>query len=376
MYRFFYKLTILVFCLYATVPVIAGGTRDKSRLNEAITQDEHSFGQEEYGQEIDGYIHIIGIGKDNYREARNVAIDNLVLQLGLVEVFSRYTKEVYRITNDFESLKEKNSITSTKGEASTFSRITSRTLLPPLGKIHYMRDKDYYYCHVYVRNDDKEKIRTIIEITNFFQPDDAGNDESMYALYVRKVLEINTMLTSQQAISLAQRLEGEFFVATRVIDNTVYVCPRDRYETKIIDFLNRHFSRVAKNGNKASIYEPDFKALEQDGLSLRLMRVNTNIPLPELNYVLRQNGLDMAEKSSRERFECNISFKENQRTYGFNINVDVGIIDKRDNRVLLSETLVSPNYSRINTSQQVMAVMKKELVALMEKALPYILINY
>jgi hypothetical protein len=215
----------------------------------------------------------------------------------------------------------------------------------------------------------------MLEILRFFSSD-IKEGESWSSFYVRKIMVLRTMHTSRQAVDLANILENQFFIQTLIRGNTVYVFPRCRYEHKVLGFLDTIYGRVEKNGNEIVLREPKAEAFNRnDVFVLRSMRINSNRPVPGLNYILRQNGLIVANKTTNERFLCTITFTEFERVFGTSVNVGIDIIDRKEEVLLLSHTLSSHNYPKFHSSA-IIASMKNELADFMRTALPAFLINY
>ena len=357
---------LMSLCSCATIPSIVQNPNKNSQTEEA-------FHQEETIGDIDGYIHISGRAKEGYKEARQDAIEQLLLYLGALEIRSRNVIESFIVSSNFENSKGISTVKA-REEASMITATESLAILPPIGKIELGRDKTYYYANIYFSKNDRDRIITMIDITRAF-PIEIKNDESMSTSYFRKVIALNTMLTSSHAATLANILESEFLVSTLIRDNTVYVYPRDRYENRVIRFLEQYFGKVEKNGNEIILREPIIAPIERkDAFDLRSIRINGNVSIPEFNSIIRQNGLGIANTTTQERFLCTINFSEFEKAYGTSVNVKIEVTDKKENIVLLSRTLISPNYSC--NSEQIMCSMKDELIEFMQITLPALLINY
>jgi len=340
------------------------------------TRDEilkETFSDEGYSQETQGYTYFKGISSESPQGALWDAMEKLLLNLGVMELSVRSTNDARRVFHEFESSNGVYSQTVTSGEYSQARTESGRTVLPMV-MIQEWRTKNFYYCRLSFKNEDKEKIMNLMQALMFFPP---GEEEtSLSAYYYRRIMVLKTMLSSRQAADLAGRLENEFFIQTAVRDNTVFIFPRDLYENRVLVFLQNCFDRVEKaNGNEVNLREPRFDVFARNSLALRNIAIKSNVPLPELHYVFRQNGLDIADLASVERFLCTVEFTANERSYSTAFQVEVKIFDKKNDQVLLSHTLISPYFQKY-TQTQIMAAMKNELVKFLEATLPQILIVY
>ena len=322
------------------------------------------------------FTQITGRAREGYEEARRDAIKLLILHLGTTEIFKRYLSEATRLTEDVQNPNGYFNTISTREKASISSMIHSHAVLPPIYKIDNSRDEELYYTTIYVKNSDLEKFFTIIDVLRYF-PFDKQQEESIMDFYIRKVIALKTNFTTGQASALANLLEKQFFISTVIRKNTIYIYPRDRYETRILAFFTQCFGRVQKNGNEIQLSQFDFTMLErQNSLNLRIIRIDSDTPIPNLNYIMRQNGLDIAGKqSANERFACTINFSEYNKSFSTSIKVDIEIVDRLDEQLLLSTTLISPNFPKYSNIQA-KVFMKNKTAEYIQAALPWILAAY
>jgi len=366
MQKVYIYLMILFFV--SLFPAMAKGSKENKKESKMET-----IAKEEPG-EIEGYIHIIGLSRESYESARVEATTQLLYHLGLVNIDTRTFIDLFSITDGFEKTpNERYTPAKVKDVSSKTVNIYGSATLPPLGKIILTRQDEYYCCHFYLESYQKFLLMNILEIVKHF-PYDASKDGSIMDFYSQKILVIQTMFTSRQAVELANQLEQSFFISTHTIQNLVYIFPRDRVEFKIVNYLSQHFEQVSKNGNEIRVNFPNYELMERK-FDLRSMIVKSNMPVPELNHILKKNGLSSTtEKAEASRFFCVIEYREVEKDYSRSAEVEVQIFDRLDYRCLLSDTLITKNYASYYPG--IINIAKQELVDFLDAKLPLILIDY
>jgi hypothetical protein len=357
-------------------PATATDSR-KEVKNKASADPHDGYDYPEYATETEeGYILIRGQSGKDFREARLDSLEKLTLLLGESEWSIISVSEASRIFDEFEDPGMTRRAVSIRGESSTSTRGTAHSLLPPIEKIEEWSDRNFFYSTLFIKTEDRMKTKSMIEAIKFFKREEGEESMNMGMFYAQKILVLNSVSTARQAASLANLLEKTFFVQTVVArDNKIFLYPKDRYESRVVSFLEEYFERVDHTeGNEINLFgRGRLEAFADNGLNLRVMKITSNQSVPELYHILRENGI--TEGMSRPRFVCDINFQEFNKNLTYSVNIDIRIIDKKDDRVLLSHTLISPNYIR-NASVQALSLMKQTLADYMAENLPQILISY
>jgi hypothetical protein len=303
-----------------------------------------------------------------------------MMELGSVDISFVDQLEMKYIAYEFEGV-QRNATTEIQANVNYMER--GWLDIPPLGKIYYTRDAAYFYCHIYLKKTDKEQLEKIIGIIKYFPTEKISSYPSVRIFYEQEILEIRTLLTSGQSMVLSNMLEQNFFVNTKVFfsdtANYIYLYPRSGHETKILQFLNKYFGKVEHNGNTIRLNYPNSVLSQNKNDSniwnIRIMRINSNIPIPELYGIIQKNGLTAVTQPANERFVLIINVQKYSKAFGSSMSADIGIIDARDHRLLVSHTIVTPNFQK-HAFSQITASIKEEIIIFLNKNLPLILQDY
>jgi hypothetical protein len=316
-----------------------------------------------------GLIRILGVSPLGHQEARKDAITQLIFLLGETEI---------TMVNVVESGRENGR--QTKDEAVSYYAEAVDSILPQFAKIEYIDDAPLSHCRIYLHEKDVDKIRNIISVSRYIPEELIKEYSSLGSFYAKEILVVDTsLLTSGITGTIGRILEQEFFIRAIVANNAVYLYPGSRYGDRIIDFLGGLFGKIERFGNEIRVGRPSPNILSwnpDENYNIRLIKVNTNHPVPELNAIMLRNGLSPVNASAKNRFSCNVRFSENKGNYGLGYHVVIEFIDNRDMSLLLSKTLVSLNYSHYNNSDMILENIKEELAAYISHILPTLLENY
>ncbi|MCL2137995.1 MAG: hypothetical protein FWH41_00510 [Treponema sp.] len=341
--------------------------------------DEYFNGNEEKSN-FDDLEFLIGRAKGSYKKAREDFIDQLLSYLGLNEVRSKTVLEYSENKRELESYsKNLHNFTSSENN-SLISELNAIALLPPFYDALYFMDRDIYCAKIWFRRQDKEEIQDIMGAVSFFFGK-MEKDQSIREFFDEKILLIQVPSYPHFLPELAYLLESEFFISSAIRNDSILVYPRDKYEARIVNFIEQNIGNIVKVGNKINIHLNlsgfnMFRSSNNEKFNLRQIKLVNNIPIPEIYSVFDANGLNLAkDNTSNARFSCEISISRQAQKFATSFAAGLTLLDEKENYVLLSDTIFTPNYLSGNPSI-IMSELKKLIINYFIINLPQALANY
>jgi hypothetical protein len=311
------------------------------------------------------YAQVLGRSMLGYHEAKLDAISNLASLVG--------SSDMVRIWNFFYAENSGKPVKNTSSQENL--EITQRlvSVLPPLSKIKEYKDKDTFFCELQVQEKDIERIKEILDIIILFPHETIRAYPTAESFFQQEILQINTI----EAQRLSAILEKEFLLTSHVIDNRIYLYPRSKYENKIISFLRPYTFRINRQGNRFDLDLSIINFLSDTTgyRDVRKMLVSSSPPIPELNVIIKENGLNPVYQAGKERFLLSIDFKKNEKSHGISVRAEVSIVDEQNSAVLARHVIQSNNYAR-HVADKIISGLEKQIIDYVQKTLPLVLANY
>jgi hypothetical protein len=315
--------------------------------------------------QTESYITVKGESPAGFKDAKLDAVSELAERIGSMDVI--------KVTNFLYHQGGATALESRNEDLQITNRLIS--VLPPLSTLRTYRQGDLYCCEIQVREQDLERLRDMMAVISFFPYEIISRYPSIEAFYNQEILQVVTL----GAPEIASVLEKEFLrLRAHIVDSRIFLYPRSLYEAELIQFLRSHCLNLSRQSNRIVLFNPDrdfFSQLLASGPDVRLMRIASDVPMPELNAILRWNGVNPVYMPGKERFSLSAVFRENSKRYATSFQAEIMITDTKTAEVLARRIFTSSAYAN-HVADQILSLLQGEIVNYIEDILPSVLNHY